>query len=838
MMKNCILVRRFFIVLIAAAGMAVAADSAWAQAPLPAPDSKIHASLMDRLMLDGGQTKAWIFFADKGTQTEAAIAKLADTYNPRAIQRRQLRGRPAMGGPLFDEHDLPVVQTYVDQVTEIGVRVHVVSRWLNAVSAVGTQAQFEQIAELPFVLKLQPVARTRRIEAMNVRDLGPGPFDVGTPRGKASINYGLSQEQLEQINLVALHDQGYTGAGVIVGILDTGFRRDHVAFNQPGHVVNVIAEYDFVDNDPDASNEPGDPYDQHHHGTLILGCIGSYMPGSLVGGAYNASFVLAKTEDTTGEYQAEEDNYVAGLEFIELNGADMSTSSLGYIDWYTQSQLDGLTAVTTIAANLAAANGLHMCTAAGNEYHDSDPNTSSLIAPADAFSIITCGAVGSSGSIASFSSEGPTADGRVKPEVLARGLSTHTVSSSSTTSFTTADGTSLSTPLVACALACLIEANPTWTIADMRSALFQTADYYEATGTHDPLYIRGYGILDAYTAAQDCDGNGVPDSLDIANGTHQDCQGNGMPDVCEIDLGLAEDCNENGVPDICDIALPEPEMINSAPAVLGWMEISGSGTPLGLGDDGEAEITMPFTNDVFPAANVQVGNNGAMGFGGSLYLSYNNGYIPNENAFDGVQALFPFWDDLDSDTGEVYWQTVGTAPDRILIVEWYNRPHFPGNATIDGDEATFQVQVFETPTNDIYAQFLYQDTDFGDAGVNDGASASIGAQQDAENGQQWSYNFPGAVDPSTVLSFRWLREPASPDNNDNGIPDECEQSACLGDLDGDGVRDLTDFSLFAAAYGSVLGDGDYNPDADFDSDGVIDLTDFSAFAAVYGVPCP
>ena len=242
---------------------------------------------------------------------------------------------------------------------------------------------------------------------------------------------------------------------------------------------------------------PAIPSSQHNHGTMILGCIGSYQPGELVGGAYDASFVLAKTEDTSGEYEAEEDNYVAGLQFIEANGADMATSSLGYIDWYTQSQLDGETAVTTIAMNIANSNGLHVCTAAGNEYHDSDPATSSLIAPSDAYRVITCGATDLGGSITSFSSEGPTADGRVKPEVLACGSSTDTVSPSSDTGYTTADGTSLSTPLVACAVACLIEAHPEWTVDELRDALFQTADDYVANGTHDPLFVRGYGVVNA-----------------------------------------------------------------------------------------------------------------------------------------------------------------------------------------------------------------------------------------------------------------------------------------------------------------------------------------------------
>ena len=133
--------------------------------------------------------------------------------------------------------------------------------------------------------------------------------------------------------------------------------------------------------------------------------------------------------------------------------------------------------------------------AAGNEYHDSDPATSSLIAPADAFSGITCGAGTSSGGIASFSSDGPTADGRVKPELLALGSGTATISSSSTTGFATASGTSLSTPLVAAAVACLIQANPHWSVQVMREELFKNADYDPGGLGFDPSFVRGYGVI-------------------------------------------------------------------------------------------------------------------------------------------------------------------------------------------------------------------------------------------------------------------------------------------------------------------------------------------------------
>jgi hypothetical protein len=272
--------------------------------------------------------KTWVYFADKGCVTagdvDIAIADVAAAYNERAVERRRLR-RTAPG--LFDARDLPVAGEYVEAVRALGAEPVVVSRWLNALSVHISKAQRDAIATLPFVTRVEPVRRGRRIEPHEIED---------APRGSARAGgvYGLSQDQLTQVNLIALHEQGYTADGVVVGVLDTGFKRTHLAFNQPGHVLGVIAEWDFVAGDPDTGFDPDDPGNQHSHGTWILGVLGAYLPGELVGGAYDASFILAKTEDTAGEYPAEEDLYVAGLEFIEANGGDMATSSLGYIDWY------------------------------------------------------------------------------------------------------------------------------------------------------------------------------------------------------------------------------------------------------------------------------------------------------------------------------------------------------------------------------------------------------------------------------------------------------------------------------------------------------------------------
>ena len=575
-------------------------------------EAKLHPALQVRLNATDGPVKAWVFLADKAiapVELDAALTRVATEYSERAVARRQLRGTSATrDGRLFDVRDLPVarvVRGFDRGHRRRGVRHEPLAETRSACVARGRR--LEAIAALPFVDSMQLVARSVAIDVMNAREI---PAPEGTVRDGSRLNYGVATAQLAQINLLALHDEGYTGAGVVIGVLDSGFRQDHNAFNNPSKPLNVIAQYDFINNDPEVGIQPGDASDQHDHGTLILGCIGAYMPGECVGGAHDASFILCKTEDTTAEYPAEEDYYVAGLEFAEMHGADVVTSSLGYIDWYTQNDLNGHTAVTTIAVNTATSLGIHCCTAAGNEGHDTLPYTSTIIAPADAYDVIACGAVDADGNIAGFSSDGPTAEGRVKPELVARGVSTHSVSPDNTTGYTTADGTSLSTPLIAAAVACLVQAHPDWTPAEMRDHLFLSADYGVAGGTYDPYFVFGYGLVDAYAAAQDCDDNGQPDVYDIHSGIAQDCQHNDVPDQCELNSGASADCNNNLIPDECDIAPSDPTLTNTVGAILGWRELFGIGTTLNLDRNGVATVSMPFADPVFGHTTIQIGNNG------------------------------------------------------------------------------------------------------------------------------------------------------------------------------------------------------------------------------------
>ena len=430
----------------------------------------------------------WIFFRDKEVTDETGFNP-ADYDFPqlsqRALDRRAERG--TIVGPTY--RDLPVSATYIDEILGGDLRVRTVSRWLNAVSILATPAYIEQLMGNSIVKK------TKRIHKVTKRSIRRITRDdeIYVTDG----DYGASFDQNEQINAVAAHELGYTGTDVWLLMLDTGFYTDHLAFQQE----RIVAEYDFIQSDSITSNQDGDPAGQHNHGTSTASAAGGYIEGELLGTAYSCKYLLAKTEMVNDEIEAEEDFYVAALEWGEALGADIASSSLGYLDWYTYDDLDGETAVTTRGVNFAVSLGMVCVTAAGNEGNSS---WHYIIAPADADYVISVGAVDEFNVAPSFSSHGPTSDGRIKPEVLARGVSTFLAGTDSTNHFYSGSGTSFATPLIAGACALILEAHPNWTPLMVREALMMTAD-----GNTSPDNTRGFGLVDV-VAAIDYDFGIVP----------------------------------------------------------------------------------------------------------------------------------------------------------------------------------------------------------------------------------------------------------------------------------------------------------------------------------------
>jgi serine protease AprX len=436
----------------------------------------------------GSASSFWVFFTDKGIFSTSLYKKaIEDCYSqitPKAIQRRRLRGTKE----IFDFADIPVNNDYVEQIKGAGVKILSVSKWLNGVSVEATKTQLERISQFDFVRKIQKSATFYK------RNLLPEEksFFERPKEGFSFLNYGNSSAQLAQIRVPELHQLGYTGKGVLVCILDTGFKKDHPAFAKAFDERRVLGEYDFVNHDNNTQNEPGDPPTQHNHGTSTWSTLGGEVDGELYGPAYGADFLLAKTEMVDSEIVAEEYNWVAGIEWAESLGADVVSSSLGYTDWYKYKDMDGNTAITTKAADLAVSKGLIVVNAAGNERQNS---WHYIIAPADGDSVIAAGAVDRNGDLAPFSSVGPTFDGRIKPDVVACGVATYCAVPENN-GFGYLSGTSLSTPLVAGVCALLLEVDSFLTPVQIRDTLWHTSSQAQ-----NPDTLMGYGIVNAIKAS-------------------------------------------------------------------------------------------------------------------------------------------------------------------------------------------------------------------------------------------------------------------------------------------------------------------------------------------------
>lgn len=474
----------------------------------------ISARLEQKIAQQPGSTqKIWIYFTDKGFSSQPKFEQALQQVRENLPERTLIRRRKVKeNSGLVHFQDIPVDTNYISAVLAIDgvIRKRTVSRWFNAATVEATPRAIRRIANLPFVRSIKYVERGVLREP-KISDNLQRPSGNSVNRVTPGLNYGASYTQLERINVIAAHQAGYTGAGVLVLMLDTGCNTDHIAFPAD----RIVAQYDFIQQDSIVKNQVGDASGQDNHGTATASVVGAAVDGSFYGPAYQCDYLLAKTEILDQEIQIEEDYYAAGLEWGESLGADLASSSLGYIDWYDFDDMDGQTAVTTQAVNMAIADGMVVITAAGNE-NRSDWNH--IISPADARWAVSCGAVDYNSTIASFSSHGPTADGRIKPEVSAPGDSVVCANSYSNTGFTTKSGTSLSTPLVAGVAALIIQAHPDWSPHTVREALMMTAS--QATS---PDNIYGWGVIDALAAI-----NYVPGS--VAGDVNQD----GLINVSDI----------------------------------------------------------------------------------------------------------------------------------------------------------------------------------------------------------------------------------------------------------------------------------------------------------------
>ncbi len=370
-----------------------------------------------------------------------------------------------------------------------GARLRVHSRWLHALGADASTAALRQLGRDALLRRIQPAGRWRLLPGPDAALVGAAAIDTCPAGGDPT--YGPSDMPYRQLDLRPIADAGYDASGVRVAILDAGFNTADPAFAG----VTVTAQHDFVFGDSVVRDEPNDQPGAQFHGTAVWSLFAGRVPGRLRGIAPGAAYLLAKTEDVRGETRIEELNYVQALEWADSIGVDIVSSSLGYLQFddgftYTPADLNGHVAVTTVAAESAAAHGILVVTAAGN----AGPGFRTLVTPGDADSVITVGAEDSLGTLAGFSSRGPTADGRLKPDLTAPGVLICALNGPN--AVRRLSGTSFATPLIAAAAALLKQLHPALGPGALRRALAAYADNRAA-----PDSLRGRGRPDVAASA-------------------------------------------------------------------------------------------------------------------------------------------------------------------------------------------------------------------------------------------------------------------------------------------------------------------------------------------------
>lgn len=436
------------------------------------------------------QQDAWVYFNAK-PDSQFYLDNPLEMLSQRALDRR------AAQNIALDFLDVPIYQPYVDQTASAsGIAVLAQSKWLNAVHVRGTEAAINALADLPFVASVDFADDSLDGSGKNATLKNqPAAFDPANKflETQADFAYGGSANQIQMLNGHLLHQQDFTGTGKIIAVLDAGFPNvDEVAPFQRLFDNNLIlGGYNFVDGN-------GDFYSRNSHGTLVLSTMGGYVDGQLVGTAPDSQYYLFITEAIEYENPVEESFWVEAAETADSLGVDVINSSLGYFDYdnaaysYSYSDMNGLKSFASRGADIAFSRGMVVVISAGNTGGTSEPH---IGVPADAFHVLAVGAVTSTESYASFSSIGPSFDGRVKPDVVAKGQSATVANTLG--NITTSSGTSFSGPVLAGMVATFWSAVPGMTNQQVVDFVKQSADQFAS-----PTPQKGYGVPDFALALQ------------------------------------------------------------------------------------------------------------------------------------------------------------------------------------------------------------------------------------------------------------------------------------------------------------------------------------------------
>ncbi|WP_207421147.1 S8 family peptidase [Desertivirga brevis] len=433
------------------------------------------------IVTDGNDYKFRLILTDKG-KSDFSVGNPGAFLSDKAIERRRRRGIP------IDETDLPISKQYLKAITELGGTIVAQSKWLNTVT-INVQDQFliDKYKTLPFVKDVKLVYVGKRKKVSNVSKYVDSPQAGSSSNLGTSIDYGSAALNINLVKGEALHQEGFKGAGIDIAVIDAGFLnlKNNPAFSN----IHIKGAKSFV-------YENDDPYSIDSHGIWVTSCMAVNKPGRYVGTAPEANYWLLRTEDSDTEYPIEEDYWTSAIEFADSAGVDLVNSSLYYSDGfnsyytkgYTADDMDGKTAFSTKAANMAFKKGIFIVNCAGNE-------NKWVGAPADSPGVLTLGSVNDKSSKDSFTSWGMTVDGRIKPDVMALGGGASVINTSGTAE--NRSGTSYASPIVCGLVACLWQAYPELTNNDLLEIIRKSADR-----ASNPALPYGYGIVDMKKAME------------------------------------------------------------------------------------------------------------------------------------------------------------------------------------------------------------------------------------------------------------------------------------------------------------------------------------------------
>ncbi|MDN5210643.1 S8 family serine peptidase [Fulvivirgaceae bacterium BMA12] len=399
----------------------------------------------------GQENRYVIYFTDKNNSTYSTTSPEA-FLSQKAIERRQKNQIAVV------ESDLPVNETYIQQVEALGVNVFYASKWLNAALIEAVPAKVTEIEGLSVVQKVEFVAPGGKLGSRIAASTKMEKSHF-SKRANRTNNTDLTNGQNSLLGIPHMHQLGYRGENILIGVFDSGFQEvDNLSYF--GHLFTdnrIKYTFDYVNNNQNV-------FAVDDHGTQVLACVGAFQEDKLIGTAPGAEFALCITEDVSSEYRVEEYNWIFAAEKADSLGVDIITTSLGYNTFddpamdYTTAEIDGQTAIISIGAQLAADKGILLIVSAGNLGNDATWKI--ITPPADVDQVITVGSITADTVKTTFSSIGPTADGRTKPDVVTLGADVVVGYDETSDRALGASGTSFSAPMVAGLAAGIMQAFP------------------------------------------------------------------------------------------------------------------------------------------------------------------------------------------------------------------------------------------------------------------------------------------------------------------------------------------------------------------------------------------